>query len=651
MATAVDDEWEYTPPKTQDDEWEYEEPLKAGDPYAPESIAAAQRFSDKRRLTDEQMLRAEAERRGEALLASPRAAAQRGLQDVAEGIGELGLKAGNLVGAVDDETLAAYRQQADAGRAEFDERFKDVPTGIMRGAYNAAPFMMAPASAARTFLGKLGTNAGIGAGIGAAQYTGEKGSTADNMAIGAALGAIPTAAIGAWNKLRPHNLVANRVNKAMGSDFAREGEALEKATGIRMTPGQITGDKGILTMEGLARQHPISSGRVQVDVDEPQLQQAVQKLNKLMDKIDTRGFGPSQVGNDIKQAFDGALHKAMDIRRAQAAKDYGAIKLSTNKQPVVGTTNIRKEIDDIVSEFDVPGGESIVSQAKAFAKMIGRDPMTAEKAMKARSLYSSMSRGTGQIFKDIDKAQSRMLASRLEAALTRDLEAAETAGGNLGKALKAANSNYRANSLAIEELEKSSLGRLFGGKYDPDPQAVAEKMLKMKPTEMSTAAGILHSSNPKVMQGVKRFALEKAMEKAIPPPSAGAMTPFSAAKFVSALPDEGFMRAVYSPQEVAEIKTLAKALERIANRGGTGGSQTAPLMMAWDAAKAVFSLNIPALTRLGVSTIAPNRIADAMASKHGRQAIRTLIETRDPQKAMRAAAFLATRQEETTAKE
>jgi len=209
--------------------------------------------------------------------------------------------------------------------------------------------------------------------------------------------------------------------------------------------------------------------------------------------------------------------------------------------------------------------------------------------------------------------------------------------------LKAANSNYRANSLAIQELEQSTLGRLFGGKYEPDPQVVAERMLKMKPTELSTAAGILHSSNPKVMQGVKRFTLEKAMEKAIPAPSAGSTgVKFSAAKFVSALPDEAALRAMYSPMEVAEIKNLTAALERVANRGGLGGSQTAPLMMTWDAAKAVFTFNIPAMARLGASVIAPNKIAAAMATKEGRQAIRTVITTRNPEKAMRAAAYLAT---------
>lgn len=612
MATPIEDEWEYSAPQTAqstDDEWEYASP--ASQPTQSRIDNATRGFNTGLAGT----------------LGFP-------VDAVNSALGSLGVPVGDspvggsrfFKGLMDKAGTLAPEANDGTGRAVQK-------IGEYVGA--SAPF------------GPAAMIPGAVAGMGAATAR----EIAPESDVGEFVGAMTPAtaryaATAAYNKVRPHNLVAKRVDKALSTPFAKQGEELEQATGIHLTPGQMSGDKSILMMEGLARQHPFSSSRVQSQIDEPQLQKAVDNLNTMMDRMDKRGFGPSQVGNDIKGAFDTALNRAADIRRSQAAQDYGSIKLSTNKQQVVGTSSIRQEIDDIVSEFDVPGGETIVKQAKAFAKMIGDKPMTAEKAMKARSLYSSMARGTGQIFKDIDKGQSRMLAARLESAITKDLDAAETVGGSIGEALRAANKNYRANSLAIEQLEHSTLGRLFGGKYDPDPQIVAERMLKMKPTEMSTAAGILNSSNPKVMQGVKRFALEKAMEKAIPSPTAGVQgVKFSAAKFVSALPDESFLRSVYSPKELDEIKSLSSALERIANRGGTGGSQTAPLLMTYDAAKALFTLNVPALARFGASVIAPNKIASAMATKEGRHALRTLITTRNPDMATRAAAYFATREE------
>lgn len=611
MATPVDDEWEYSPPPATDDEWEYAPPQVAAQPTQSRIDNATRGFNTG--LAGAVGFPVDAVNSALGSLGVPVSDAPVGGSRFFKGLMD---KAGTLAPEANDSTGRAIQKVGEYAGAGAAFGPAAILPGAVAGVGAATAREIAPDSDVGEFIGAM-TPA-------TARY-----------AAGAAL-----------NKVRPHNLVAKRVNKAMATPFAKEGEQLERATGIHLTPGQLTGDKGILMMEGMARQHPFAASRVQSQIDEPQLQKAVENLNKMMDRMDNRGFGPAQVGNDIKGAFDAALNKATEVRRAQAAQDYGSIKLSANKQPIVGTSNIRSEIDNIVSEFDVPGGEAIVKQAKAFAKMVGKKPMTAEKAMKARSLYSSMARGTGQIFKDIDKGQSRMLAARLEAALSKDLDAAETVGGSIGQSLRAANSNYRANSQAIEQLEHSTLGRLFGGKYDPDPQVVAERMLKMKPTEMSTAAGILHSSNPKVMQGVKRFALEKAMEKAIPAPTAGGQgVKFSAAKFVSALPDEAFLRSVYSPGEVAEIKNLSSALERIANRGGTGGSQTAPLMMTYDAAKALFTLNVPALARLGASVIAPNKIASAMATKEGRKALRTIITTRNPDMAMRVGAYFAAREE------
>ena len=89
-----------------------------------------------------------------------------------------------------------------------------------------------------------------------------------------------------------------------------------------------------------------------------------------------------------------------------------------------------------------------------------------------------------------------------------------------------------------------------------------------------------------------------------------------------------------------ELKLVGEALERIAYRGFTEGSPTAPLLMAWDTAKRVFT--IQGLAGLPAAIVAPKTVARAALTPEGRRALITLGRyDRPTESVVRAAAYLA----------
>lgn len=483
------------------------------------------------------------------------------------------------------------------------------------------------------------------------------GQRAGDLALTGILGAGTTVGVNklasAFDTVRPHNLIARTVQKQADKPYAAKGAKLEAQTGIPLTLGQRTGSRGVLMVEGVARQHPASADQV-FAFDQKATRAAQQRLNSILDGLDKRGMGPIGTGQQVEQAFTGAVDRAVKQRELQAAFDYGTARKLAGNRPIINPANLRSELEQIISEHGGPGagreGAKIVAQARAMLKDIGkpgaqamdmyqpqtaaeRGRLTLDNFIRRRSQYSKASAGTGQIFNDIDTRASRALSGRLAAAMNRDI--ADTAADpaihpDLARELVGANKNYQQHSQAIDELGQTVLGRLFNGKYDQAPEAIADKFFRMRPSELRSAASILQQQDPQALAAVKRHMLETWMDKARPSSSQQAApgVKFSPAKFNSALPDDSVLRSVFSRQEYVQIKQVSKALERVADRAGMEGSQTGRITMALSVLKAMFSTN-PLHIAQGVGTVlAPRKIAQAMTTPQGRQAVLTLTRTK-----------------------
>jgi hypothetical protein len=467
--------------------------------------------------------------------------------------------------------------------------------------------------------------------------------------------------------VRPHNLIAQQARKAVVTPYAIKGARLEKQTGMQLTPGELTGNRGIKMAEGVARQHPVTADKV-MQFDQEKLKQAVSKLDAIATGISGQPSGAISVGAKVKQHFDGALNAVLTARKNQARIDYGAVNALSQGKKIIPTESTASTLDDLIKQFDVPGGgdasAAIVNRLKSIKTELSPTPvqtqagmivgangapltntvtggaqakLTANQAQRLLQIYGDAAKGTGKIFTDIDSAQQRYIASRVFGALQNDLDSAATGlPDDVATALTRARTNYAKNSKPLEYIESTALGKLFGGDRVPPPEKIAESIFKMQPSEIRNAMPIIKNAMP----DVKRYMIEHMVEKSIPAASqqtAGGVK-FSPARFNTFFSqNESRFRTAFGRAEYAEIKRVSKALERVVDRAGMQGSQTAPFAVTWDMAKSVFSLNPVNMARGAGTIIYPKKIAHAMTTPQGRKALLTLTTTKPGTKAAVAA--------------
>jgi hypothetical protein len=473
--------------------------------------------------------------------------------------------------------------------------------------------------------------------------TGEQVAGDLGKVTGAVLPAVIDVALTAGRNI-PKNLVANRIRQNEGTAYAQRGGEIKSKTGVDLSLGQQTGDEATLAVEGMAAKNPFSAKEFQ-QFGARQVGQAVQRLHKIMDDITPEKIGDIRAGTAVKHAFDSAVNGAVNVRRAQAAKDFDAVAAAAGDSKVVGTTQLRARIDALVREFDVPGGgdatATLVQRLKALKKGLD-DGLTASQTNRLLQVYTNAQSGKGQIFRDLDTAQQRLISGRLKDALLADLdEAAKAQYGGAPRLLAIARDNYKANSAAITKLEDSVLGKYLGP--DRSPERVADFLTKAKPSELKQTLDIVNKADPSVVPATRRYFIERAIEEAVLPPSKRnpSAPNFSAAKFIDSMPEGVKFDVLYGSSNVrGELKLVGEALERIAYRGFTEGSPTAPLLMAWDAAKKVFT--IQGLAGMPAAVIAPRSVAKAALTPEGRRALITLGRYDSAnQSVVRAAAYLA----------
>lgn len=557
-----------------------------------------------------------------------------------------------LVPTADGQALRPFNER-DLSLGDVASLFGEaIPalTSAAGGAIGAAVGSAAPgAGTAAGAIGGSVVGGGVGGGVRnalAEVVTGGTGQTptervveiGTEAALGGLGGAVGEAGALVFDALRPHNFVVRQFDRLRGTPQAVEGRRLSQQTGIPLTPAEETGSRAAGTVEAIARRTPGGADTV-FQFEQQRLRDAVTKLRDAMDRVRPGETGAFTVGREVTTAFESAVDTAIDLRRQQAKVDFDLVKRLSNGQPVIPPRELATEIMRLVDELDVPGAGDATAQQVGQAKRLlsslsdgkgSLSTLTADQTQRLLQVYTNLQRGTGVLFRDMPTSQSRMVAGRLKDALLRDLDGAAAAGaGDVVDALRAARDHYRLNSAAVNELANSTLQRLIGN-GTRSPEAIAERFLRLKPSEIRTSMRIIESAAPDTAAGVRRFWLQSAMEKAIPPVTqqAGGQTKFSAARFVSSLPDMDTMLAAgFDRAAILEIGRLSKVLQRVADKSGEG-SPTAPLMIAWDAVKGVFSLNPTTIGRSAMAVIAPRQIAKAMTTAEGRRALETLATTR-----------------------
>lgn len=138
----------------------------------------------------------------------------RGMQDLGEGIQQLGLEAAEGTNLVPEGAALDYTREKQAERDQFQEQYGEIPTVKGQRALGAnAPLFAIPGANATTIPGKMAAGALIGGGVAGSQFVEEGDSRAANAATGAAIGAAVPAVLAGAGK------VAGKVKNAASGIF------------------------------------------------------------------------------------------------------------------------------------------------------------------------------------------------------------------------------------------------------------------------------------------------------------------------------------------------------------------------------------------------------------------------------------------------
>lgn len=285
---------------------------------------------------------------------------------------------------------------------------------------------------------------------------------------------------------------------------------------------------------------------------------------------------------------------------------------------------------------------------------------TIDEAMRTRRFYGQGAKGKANIFEEVNPDLNRTLSSRLFRAIEEDFRMAPDgiSDPTLRRTFEAANRNYGNISDSITYIEKSALGKLIGERYvdpvmngDPISSVAGEKVLKAlmtsEPSTRKASLDILSKHNPKLVDDIKAHVIRDALEKAgnIPPSTRGTSEmPISFAKFVTAIQgnqsslDRQLGSYGFSPAEQRDIVTTVRAMTRAGDRTGYNASGTTPqsenIGLMGQAAGVAANLGTGALRAaahgaysIAGKIIGMNKIADAMTTQRGRDALKTIHKT------------------------
>lgn len=366
------------------------------------------------------------------------AGAGKAVVDIGTGLKQIGAEAGNLVGAVSDETVTGLRQAQDERRA-MDAPLMDTGAGLAGNIAGNVATIYAGGSAIKG-LGALGNATrigraaeaagsalrspqtfrgaiGAGAAIGAAQPVGEFDGRLDTAAMGAIAGAAGQGIAKGLGK------IAQPIKKALTPQDRRFVGILQNE-GVGLDAAQRSGSKALDVAKRALSDNAVT-GPQMADAAESQLRQFTRAVSRrigedadnldtaVLDRAATRiggEFDRIAANNTIK--LDGQLRADLGRIRADAMRTLGK-----NERSVI-ESNL-KEIFDKGRQFGEIDGKAYQN----IASLLGR---------LSRS-------GQGEI-----KMLAREMRDSLDDALTRQVGVQERA------ALNEARRQYRA-LLQIEE--------------------------------------------------------------------------------------------------------------------------------------------------------------------------------------------------------
>lgn len=451
-------------------------------------------------------------------------------------------------------------------------------------------------------IARTGYSAAVGGGVAATHPTDPDESKLEQFGTGAAFGAGAGAAVETVSALaRPlAKLFTTKAQSQQSGGLVPEnpayerGVAIKEATGVQMTPGQLTGSPNLSEMkapQGFA---------------EKQAKQALRYFVKLRDSFSANPKPSAEMATKFGEATDDIYDNLVKRRKFVGDFRYDQFRNSVTE---IHADKFAKAIDD-VAEDAVAGTASgkILPLRRQLTKQLEESggTLTPRQFQVWKERVDGLLSGRSDIFKDLSKANQRRIGAQLSDALYASVDDTaamlERQGANGPSALlRKATEDYRRYSAPIRELEQSALGAVFRAR-GPDgksikitPETAARKLLSLDPSQIKGLYPILQRHDPSLVDMYQATRLHEAMRKSVAttPETAGRLasqTKFRPQEALKELTKKDGLRAAYEPdpERLRRVRNGVALLDRISDRvvsasGGRQGIQSRAAELTADA--------------------------------------------------------------------
>lgn len=468
-----------------------------------------------------------------------------GVVTLTEAGAQLGLDTAEKLGLIPRGTADDWKFMSEDEKKAVDRQFKaDFGDGAGFAAAeltgNVLPFFLLPSKAIPPQVQNLFARVVLGGGLGFAENAAQglfqpvSGDTIDERNAqrgGAALmaGGIGAAARGGAEVVTSiKNWIPNAIKAAYqegGQELYERGVQVSQRTGVKYKLSQLLQDPEIENLEKVAR-GGVKGERVGRAIENQQAVDAKAYFESLL-KDQPERFGRT-VENSFFRVLGNDKEGLMGARIANAKKNFAAAKASGAE---IYLENTLSKIDEIIARYQKPGMGPGAPRAAKLAQQMRNDlaingggRVDPENLQALLERYGAATKGRESLFGQLlDKETGQTIAKQVFGALNDDLDLAVTQGMKGAEELRFARDQYRVDTGAIEALEETALGKLFGTKAQPTLEDVETAVKNMDPTEIRQTLGILGKTNPAGKERLQQFWLRQAFENArVEGPAGGA---------------------------------------------------------------------------------------------------------------------------------
>lgn len=438
--------------------------------------------------------------------------------------------------------------------------------------------------------------------------------------------------------------VPRKILATQETPVAVEGQAIENATGVKLSLGQKSGNRRLSSVEHGLKEGSDDAAKL-FDKQTKDAENHLTAVAQQFSKKPAEGL-TVKAGEELGQAYDQAVKRYETIRTRIGRVEYGKWRHEVGDGPQIGVSAFEGKLRNL-ADVAVPGSVEAKAAADSVLKTLTAQIKKGGGKLTAEQYLDWQQKINRELFQNVEKAGRGRIQRELLDALFADGNAYS---GKAADQLQKAIGMWRRGSTLLTKFEESVPASVFGMRSF-DPYNAAAKIEKLSPSQIAATRKAV-DRHPSAWDDTVAAWVYRGMEKASNNPNRLAgQSPFSPSQFLQQLPKRDQLNAMVPDGKKRDtLMNGFKLMERVADKYG-GGSQGMGVRQTFaDVASNMVGGNPIFIARLAGKYLGPIGLGKLLMTDGGHKTLRSLAAAPDksPAKAAAIEQFIQLMEEEKT---